>query len=258
VTVKGLVGVLVIAVVLSVGIWIALDQISWQIRWRSDDHDYLTALGAFSTAVTAIMSTVAGIGVLVYVALTHRLWMESRRSNEQARRTAEAALMTQLMIEYDKRRNDVTTIRDFYRMYQTKEAALKAFRDLKEFGDQSGDRTTQVDQRVDPARFRLSRFFVRIRKLSNAGFLSRRIIWLALQRAAIQETFLDHVDPLDQVIASLNKRTGTLADRRFFQKLLNDRGKRKGRASTSGPGGQGPGGQGPGGHRGPEPAAGGR
>jgi hypothetical protein len=220
---KWLSGVL-LAVVLGVGVWIVLDQVSWRIRWRSVGADYLTALSAFSTALTAVMSTVASIGVLIYVGLTHRLWRESRRTNNQARRAAEAALMTQLMIEYDSRRDDVETIRAFYKQYPKKEAALKAFRDLK----QHGDGTSQTEQRVDPARFRLSRFFVRIRKLSRAGFLSRRIVWLALQRAAIEETFLEQVDPLDQEIARLNHRPESLADRQFFRDLLNDRGKAKG------------------------------
>jgi hypothetical protein len=215
--------------VLGVGVWIGLDQVSWRIRWRSADADYLTALSAFSTAMTAVTSTVAGIGVLIYVVLTHRLWRESRRTNTEARRAAEAALMTQLMIEYDSRRDDVETIRAFYGQYPKKEAALKAFRDLKEHGNGS----SQTEQLVDPARFRLSRFFVRIRKLSRAGFLSRRIVWLALQRAAIEETFLEQVDPLDQEIAGLNNRPESLADRRFFQELLTDRG--KARSGRGGP-----------------------
>jgi hypothetical protein len=202
---------------LSVGLWALLDQVSWRIRFRPTE--YLTALGALSTAVTAILSMVASVGVLVYVVLTYRLWQETHRSNEDTRRTSEATLMSQLMVEYDAMRDSTRAVQSFYRRFPTKEAALDAFRNARSTGDQS----TDIMQQVDTARFRVSRFFVRIRKLSTAGFLSRRIVWLALQRAAIEDIFLELIDPLDQVISQLTYGRESVADRDFFQGLLRDR-----------------------------------
>jgi hypothetical protein len=127
--------------------------------------------------------------------------------------------MSQLMVEYDSMRDAVRTIQDYFRRFPTKEAALEAFQRARTATDQNSD----IMQQVDPARFRVSRFFVRIRKLSKAGFLSRRIVWLALQRAAIEDVFLDQVDPLDQVISRLTYGRENVTDRDFFLQLIEDR-----------------------------------
>jgi MFS superfamily sulfate permease-like transporter len=207
----------VAAVLLAAATWLLVDQVSWRLRFRPTD--YFAALGAFSTALTAVVSTVAAAGVLVYVALTYRLWQESRASNENAHRTSEATLMSQLMVEYDSMRDAVGTIQDYFRRFPTKEAALEAFQSARTAPDQN----SEIMQQVDPARFRVSRFFVRIRKLSKAGFVSRRIVWLALQRAAIEDVFLDRVDPLDQVISRLTYGRENVTDRDFFRQLIDDR-----------------------------------
>ena len=128
--------------------------------------------------------------------------------------------MSQLMMEYDNMRDSIRRVQDFYESYPNNHpAAVGAFRNALTAPDQN----SEIMQQVDPARFRASRFFVRIRKLSNAGFLSRRIIWLALQRAAIEDVFLELVDPLDQVINAVNNRPQSIADRDFFRQLLQNR-----------------------------------
>jgi hypothetical protein len=203
-------------VVIAVAAWLLLDQLAWRIRFRP--NEYLVSLGVLSAAVTAIVSTIAAVGVLVYVVLTYRLWQETQRANEAARRTNEATLMSQLTVEYDNLRDSIRTVQDFYRQYPNRQAALNAFRDILT----ASVKESQITQVVDPARFRVSRFFVRIRKLSKADFLSRRIVWLALQRAAIEDVFLERIDPLDQVINSLNNRPPSIADRDFFRQLLED------------------------------------
>jgi archaellum biogenesis ATPase FlaH len=192
--------------------WVLLDQVSWHIRFRPSA--YLTALGTFSAAVTTIVSTVAAAGVLVYVILTYRLWQETRRTNE-------ATLMSQLMVEYDNMRDAVRVVQDYYLGFSDRQQALEAFRQARVAPDQNND----IMLTVDPSRFRVSRFFVRVRKLSRAGFLSRRIILAALGRAAIQDVFLEHIDPLDQVISRLTYNRENITDRDFFRQLLEDRQK---------------------------------
>jgi hypothetical protein len=206
-----------IAIVLfALAMWILLDQVSWHIRFRP--ANYLTSLGAASTALTAILSAIAAAGVLVYVVLTYRLWRETQRSAEDARRTTEATLMSQLMAEYDSMRDSVTKVQDFYRRFDSADEAVETFHKARASRDLDSD----VIREVDPARFRVSRFFVRIRKLARAGFLSRRIVWLALQRAAIEDVFLGQVDPLDQVISELTYGRRNVVDRDFFRQLLQE------------------------------------
>jgi hypothetical protein len=137
----------------------------------------------------------------------------------QARRTSEAAIMSQLMVEYDTMRDLVRTLQKFYDEHKPLEEALETFRRGRLVADHKND----IAAFVDPARFRLSRFFVRMRKLSNGGYLSRRIIWLALGRAAIEDVFLALVDPLDQVVNDIAGRRASIADRDFYKQLLTDR-----------------------------------
>jgi hypothetical protein len=124
--------------------------------------------------------------------------------------------MSQLMDEYDGLRDAARTVQDFYRGFPTTQAALDAFRTAYA----ARDATSDIMVRVDPARFKLSRFFVGMRKLSRAGFLSRRIVWLAMQRAAIEDVFLAQIDPLDQVIAESAHGRRNVSDRDFYRELL--------------------------------------
>ncbi len=206
-----------LASVVSLAVWVLLDQLSWHLRARPSD--YLSTLGTVSTAMTTIVSAIAAGGVMVYVLLTYRLWEEARQTNVTAAKTSEATLMSQLMTEYDGMRDAVQAINDFYDAYPEREQAIAAFRAAR---DQT-DRNNAVLRQVDPSRFRLSRYFVRLRKLSNAGYLSRRIIFVALNRAAIEDVFLARVDPLDQVIASRKHGRPNVVDRDFYQQLLADR-----------------------------------
>jgi hypothetical protein len=197
--------------------WVVMDRASWFLQSRP--AQYNMALAALASAVTSIVSAIAGIGVLVYVVLTYRLWKETARSNEEAKRTNEATLMSQLMVEYDSMREDVRVVEDYYRGFPDAEQALEAFRRAQTAQDRGDD----VMRVVDPSRFRLSRFFVRIRKLSVGGFLSRRIILTALGRAAIEDLFVGQIDPLDQVIARIAYKKDNVLDRAFFCEILSHR-----------------------------------
>lgn len=197
--------------------WLLLDQASWYLQSRP--AQYVSALAGLATAVTSIVSTIAAVGVFIYVVLTYRLWQETTRTNEEGKRINEATLMSQLMVEYDSMRDAVRVIQDYYRGFPDREQALEAFRRAQTAQDRSND----IMRLVDPSRFRLSRFFVRIRKLSVGGFLSRRIILMALGRAAIEGMFLEQIDPLDQVISRLAYSRDNVTDRDFFRGLLSDR-----------------------------------
>jgi hypothetical protein len=70
--------------------------------------------------------------------------------------------------------------------------------------------------RVDAHRFRISRYFVTIRKLVETDFLSERVVIAAVDLSAI-EVFLDLIDPLDEVKAALP--TYSSADKQFFLEL---------------------------------------
>jgi hypothetical protein len=140
-----------------------------------------------------------------------------QRQHDLAKRTAEADIMSRLMVEYDKLRQDVRAIQDFYKVRPTKDQVLQEFaRALA-----APDRRSEVMMTTDPARFAVSRFFVRIRKLEKGGYLSREIIWSALGRAAIEDVFLALVDPLDQVVNETAKKSTNLKDRLFFQELVD-------------------------------------
>ena len=128
--------------------------------------------------------------------------------------------MSQLMIEYDNMRDSVRTVQDFFGGYPTTQAAIQAFRNAKTAPDQNND----IMKQVDPARFRVSRFFVRIRKLCRANYLSRRMVWLAIQREAIENVFLELIDPLDQVVNAIASKPLNVADRDFFRQLIADHG----------------------------------
>jgi len=139
--------------------------------------------------------------------------------NAQARRTSEAAIMSQLMVEYDSIRDSIRTLQKFYEEHKPRENALETFRHGRLAKDQNND----VAALIDPGRFRVSRFFVRIRKLSTGGYLSRPVVWRALSREAIEDVFLELVDPLDQVVNEIAKKLRSVADHDFYQTLIADR-----------------------------------
>jgi hypothetical protein len=208
---------LALSALVAILIWVALDRASWYTRARG--AEYFAALGALATATTAIVSALAALGVLVYVVLTYRLWEQSRQANAASRRTNEAAIMSELMTGYDSLRDDVRALQDFFRRFPDHAEAIEAFRRARSADDQNSHEM----QTVDPARFRISRFFVRVRKLARAGYVSRRIVFLSLNREPIEDVFLLLVDPLDEVISVAARGRASLADRAFYTQLLADR-----------------------------------
>lgn len=207
-----------LAVAAILGVWLLVDQASWRLRVRPSE--YFTALGALSTALTAVFSAIGTVGVLVYVVLTYKLWREAQRTNQQAQRSTEATLMSQLMIEYDNLRDSIRILQEFYKPYPTKEQAVAAFQAAKVAPDQN----SQIMTQVDPSRFRVSRFFVHVRKLANTEYLSTDLIKAALDRAAMQDVFLELVDPLDEAINRVRGRAHDAEDREFFQRLVDELG----------------------------------
>jgi len=91
---------------------------------------------------------------------------------------------------------------------------------VKRFDEAAGTefRIEQSDL-VNDARFKVSRFFVKVRKLAMAGFLDRRIVVAALSREAMEDVFLDMVNPLDQVINQRRYGRETITDRNFYRAL---------------------------------------
>jgi hypothetical protein len=141
------------------------------------------------------------------------------KQNEQTRSSYEAAVMSQLMVEYDGMRDSVRTLQEFHNRHRPLRNALESFRS----GRTAPDQNNPIATTIDASRFRVSRFFVRVRKLSTGGYLSRRIIWRALGRAAIEDVFLGLVDPLDQVVNEIAGNPTSVADREFFTQLVADR-----------------------------------
>lgn len=202
------------AVVIASGMfaWIGIRQIAW--FFVSPSNDYLTALGSISALATAAFTAAAAVAAFIYVALTYGL-------SAQGHRVQQTTLMQQLMREYDDLRDDITIVRTFWMEHGGN--SVEAFREAKAEADENSD----VLRRIDPARFRISRFFVKIRKLMAAGFLERDIVVAALDRAGIEKVFLPFVDPLDQVIRAVAYGSGDKRDRDFFKDLLKDYDKRE-------------------------------
>ncbi len=182
-----------------------------------NDTNYVSAVSAFSALAAAVFTAAAAIAALVYVVLTHRLWRENASQVEAQRRGAETALMQGLMIEYDRLRDSIGVVQEFFTQHGPNEA-LNVFR----AGRIAPDRNNDIVQSVDPARFRVSRFFVRIRKLALAGYLDRRLIFTALGRAAVEDVFLRQIDPLDQVISMADHSRATSLTQSFSLRLLSN------------------------------------
>lgn len=174
---------------------------------RSVAPHHATSWLALQTVATMLAFAAAGI----YVVLTYLLWRQNHRANQ-------AVLMQQLMVEYDGLRDSIRTLQRWYM-----ESASSGVDAVGRFGDAiSVDFVASEVEAVDDARFAVSRFFVKIRKLCIAGFLERRIVILALGRAAMENVFLSLVDPLDRVKAE--GKYGKV-DRDFFSDLVRDRKK---------------------------------
>jgi hypothetical protein len=123
---------------------------------------------------------------------------------------------------YDNLRDSITFIRGWYM-----ESAAAGADPLQRFKDELGvDYGNERVLAVDDHRFRVSRFFVKTRKLVQGGYLSETMVASALGGQAIEDVFLKMVDPLDSIKADHNYG---LADKRFYTALLDEhpRGKRR-------------------------------
>lgn len=167
---------------------------------------HATAWVAVQTVATVLAFAAAG----VYVVLTYLLWRQNHRSDQ-------AVLMQQLMVEYDELREHVHTLQQWY-----KGSASAGADAVQRFDDATADDPMSDEvEYVDAARFAVSRFFVKVRKLCLEGFLERRIVIAALNRAPMEDVFLSLVDPLDQVIAARGAGRNVV-DRDFYRSLVDE------------------------------------
>ena len=60
--------------------------------------------------------------------------------------------------------------------------------------------------KIDNHRHRVFRFFVRLRRLSEGGFLEKGILRIGLYPQAVQEVFLDLVDKLGEAVCEVRTR----------------------------------------------------
>lgn len=185
--------------------WIGVDQVAWRFMWR--DWGYLTALGPVAALATAAFTAAAAVAAVVYVFLTYQLWQQNYRAQQ-------ATLMQELMREYDGLREDIRLLQRFFNG-KSEAQAVELFRAAKAAPDQHAELMPSLDD----ARFRVSRFFVKIHKLTIARFLDRQIIIAALDSAAIK-VYLNQVQPLDRVIRAIAYGSGYQRDREFFTELL--------------------------------------
>jgi hypothetical protein len=173
----------------------------WPLNWSG--KDYWEVVGNLATVIASILG-------VVFVALNYGMWREAALQRE-------GALMLQLTEGYDRLREDVDLLRQFYI-----ECAANGPTDpIERFRYDVAGLDFTFDQQVaslDDARFRISRFFVGIRRLVKAGFLSERVVIAALNRRAIEYVFLKLVDPLDEAKAGTRFNP---TDRDFYRALLN-------------------------------------
>ena len=167
-------------------------------------------------AATAVAGWVVALTAIFAVIYSVKLWRSATEQVRTQRRTAEAQMMLSLMTEYDQLRTEIRELQAFFQKYG-EAGAVEEFRKAKQLIDP----TSWFLQVIDPARFKVSRSFVKIRKLTDARYLDRTLIVGALDEAAVK-VFLSNVDPLDAVInpvayGSIGKR-----DREFFSELLDE------------------------------------
>jgi len=177
-------------------------------------------------AVSALATVVGAFAAWYYVRLTHKLWRATAGQVEIAKKNSEAELMLRLMMEYDFMRPQLNTLREWWPIL----ASDNQIQQMKRFAEEQKDALDAGrEYNINEARHRISRFFVRIRKLAQAGYLSEDLIVAALDADAIDLTFLKRVDPLDELVAPTSYKC---VDRQFFADLL---GRRYGRHADKAP-----------------------
>jgi len=159
------------------------------IRW-SVAPDHQTAWIALQTVATTLAFAAAGI----YVWFTYQLLKEAAANRK-------TELMLRIVKNYDDLREEIAKIRSFY-----SECASQ--------GTQPWQKTSWPEE-FDDARFRVSRYFVVIRRLVNAGLLSEEVVRESLDSRAI-DLFTSFIDPLDKAKLGSNYRD---TDLEFFESL---------------------------------------
>jgi hypothetical protein len=173
----------------------------WPLGWRGSA--YWSTAGALATVLAAV-------GAGVYVMLTYWLWRETATQRE-------GSLMLRLIDGYDRLRRDIDVIQLYYMRCAESGPTdpIACFRE--ELAATPALSPKDPVKILDDCRYRVSRFFVRTRKLVRAGFLSKSVVVAALDRRAIEFVFLRLVDPLDEAKAGKNFKT---EDREFYTALL--------------------------------------
>ncbi len=174
----------------------------WLRSWSAPEHQ--TMWIEIQTIGTLLAFLAAGW----YAVLTRRLLGETSSQRQ-------TDLVLRLMEEYDGLRTAIQNVQGWY--FESASARVNA---VERFEEALGlDFAIDDSKLIDDSRFKVSRFFVKVRKLSAAGFLDRRLIVAALSRAAIEDVFLKLVDPLDQVIFERTYGRPNIKDRDFYREL---------------------------------------
>lgn len=212
-------GAVLAALLFLAGVW---GMVGFAARVQ-DNPAWVAALSAVASAVTAVMTALGVVGAFCYVALTYRLWLEARRQADQHAQEARFAAMEALLAEYDGLRDSMRAVSDWFARnarstVPSVEDPVQAFAMALSAPDRNN-----LAWELSPERFRVSRFFVRIRKLVDAGHLPRDLVVLSLDKPAIA-FFLDRIDPLDQAVRSVAGLPPNRADELFYRSLLAEYG----------------------------------
>jgi hypothetical protein len=139
------------------------------------------------SAVSALATVAGAIAAWWYVRLTHRLWQATRDQVQMLTKTRETELMQQLILDYDRLRDSIAFIQSYYMdcACSGPQDPIKRFAEemMLDFHGGVGDTNAH---NLDDHRHRVSRFFVRTRKLIRADYLSEDVLVQALDRRAIK------------------------------------------------------------------------
>jgi hypothetical protein len=120
--------------------------------------------------------------------------------NKLQLKTSEAALMQQLMNEYDALRPAVVEVFNWsVRFGSTAPQRMKREVHLRQGFSPEDQAVHLLATSANVARHRVSRFFVRVSRLAEAGYIREELVALILDRQAI-EIFLLDVTPHDQSV----------------------------------------------------------
>jgi hypothetical protein len=142
-----------------------------------------------------------------------------------------------LMVEYDNLRDSISFIRSWFIECASSGPIDPIERFTDELGLEGVDNSTPRAEALNDHRFRVSRFFVRIRKLVRAGYLTEKLVSEGIGGEAIEEVFLGMVDPLDAAKAGHNYGA---VDRLFYTELLKRHPRTKRSGEKSAPSGRSP------------------